>query len=131
MAKRRTPRPLRDRLAALRPQLAAAAQREYDAWQQDDEGLDEECGEGGICDLVADGIGDVLGKHGIDFTEGGHEGDDHAWLIAYDDRDAFGVDIAPGVYETGGGYSWKKRKGVKIGPEDVVVFKLKRSDLDV
>lgn len=33
----------------LRSQFAAAAQAEYDAWEQDEEGIDEVLGGGGIC----------------------------------------------------------------------------------
>ena len=34
---------------ALRPQLAAAAQRVVDAWEQDEDGLDCDLGGGGPC----------------------------------------------------------------------------------
>lgn len=109
-------------LLDLRPRVAEAAQRVYDEWEQDAEGQDEERGSGGICDGVADAISDVLGVLDADHFDGGQEGDDHAFVIVQRGEEAYGVDIPPGVYETGGGYNWKKRIGVKILPEHVVVF---------
>lgn len=123
---------LLSRLKALRPEMAAAAQGVLDSWEQDDEGFDEDLGHGGACDRVSEALSDVVGSlDGVQVEEGGHEGDDHAWLIAYDDSEAVGVDIPPGVYETGSGYSWRKRKGVRVGPEDVVLWEIDRSDLDL
>jgi hypothetical protein len=34
------------------------------------------------------------------------------------------VDIPPSVYETGGGYNWKKKDGIKFTPSDLVVHRL-------
>lgn len=120
-----------DRIKKLRPQLARAAQGAIDAWDQDDEGLDDELGEGGVCDQVAANLGLVIMEACPDVTiaEGGHDGDEHAWVIAYDDTDAVGVDVPPGVYETGGGYRWKKIKGAVVRPSDVEVWKLNRRDV--
>lgn len=53
---------------ALFPQLIQAAQAEYDRWQPDEDGFDEELGEGGICHLIADALVDVLNKHGVEAT---------------------------------------------------------------
>lgn len=119
---------LKEELERLRPNLAAAAQRIVDEWEQDEEGLDPDLGSGGVCDRISDALGDVIFGEvdGVNVTEGGWEGDDHAWIIVYDDSDAFAVDIPPGVYETGGGYSWKKIEGAQIGPEDVVIEKVDR-----
>lgn len=118
------------RLEMLRPALVSAAQTECDAWQPDMEEGDPEVGFGGICDRVSSAMAAVLSEAGIDTTEGGQEGDDHAWLIAYDDatREAVGVDIAPGVYERGGGYSWSKIEGARIEPGDVAVWPISYED---
>jgi GNAT superfamily N-acetyltransferase len=112
-----------------RAEIARLAQQEYDAWAQDEEGYDEELGAGGICDAVANAIGGWLAGQGIDSTEGGQDGDDHAFQIAYNDTEAYEVDIPPSVYETGGGYRWTKRPDVTIAPEDVIVYKIHRADL--
>lgn len=117
------------RIRALLPKIAAAAQEVYESWQQDDEGLDEERGAGGICDVIAEEIGSVLASAGINTVDGGEDGDDHAYLIAYDNERAYAVDIPPSVYERGSGYSWKKIKGVTITKDDVVVDEMSREDL--
>jgi hypothetical protein len=111
------------RLNALRPVIADAAQKVVDEWQLDEEGLDPELGAGGICDRVADAIIETLYAHleGIEAAPGAPEGEDHQWVVVGDGQSAFVVDIPPGVYETGGGYAWKKIEGAEIGPQDVVI----------
>lgn len=123
------PGALKTRLVAIRPQLAAAAQAVYGDWNPEDEFC--EVGGGGICDSVASAMESVIGEHlpDVTVTEGGQPGDDHAFLYVYDDKEAFGVDIPAGVYERGGGYRWQKIPDVKIRPEDVVVWAVRRSDI--
>lgn len=113
---------LRQRLMSLRPAIADAAQRVVDEWQLDEEGLDPELGAGGVCDLVASAIIEVVGRlDGVDATCGSQPGEDHEWVVASDGQSAFVVDIPPWAYETGGGYSWKKIEGARIGPGDVFI----------
>lgn len=113
-------------LLQLRPQLAAAAQTVYDSWEPEDEY--NEFGSGGICDAIANSFGDILSHHGIDYTEGGHDGDDHAYLIAYNDKEAYVIDIPYSTYETGGGYSWSKVNDVQFSPDDVTIAEVDRPD---
>lgn len=103
----------------LRPQLAAAAQAVYDDWE--DEGS-------GICDLISTAMGEVLSQFGIETTEGGHDGDDHSYIIAYDDTSSFLVDIDPYTYERGGGYNWVKLPDVVFGPADILIVPVERPD---
>lgn len=63
--------------------------------------------------------------------DGGQDGDDHAYLIVYNDVEAYIVDIPPGVYEEGGGYNWQKKSNVIITASDVIIESIKRSDLDL
>ena len=126
-----SPRGLLEHLQRLRPSLVAVAQRELDAWTPDEEGEDAELGQGGPCDRIAQAMAGVLAQAGIDTTEGGHPGDDHAWLIAYTRTEAAGVDIPSSRYERGGGYAWTKIPGVVLQPQDVVTWPLARTDLDV
>lgn len=116
------------KLQAIKSQIAKEAQIVIDDWEQDDDGLDEELGSGGMCDKVADTITAVIGRiiPEVEFTDGGHEGDDHAFIIVYDDLEAYAVDIPPGVYEIGSGYSWKKIQGVEITPQDIVITRVDR-----
>jgi hypothetical protein len=122
---------LKEQLLALAPQMAAAAQQVYDEWEQDEEGLDIEHGPGGICDRISQAITDVIVTNigEVDILEGGQEGDDHAYIIAFNDSEAYMVDIPAGLYETGGGYSWQKIPDVEFTAHDVVVAPIDRADL--
>lgn len=125
------PKGLEQQLHALRPAIVKAAQKVLDGWEQDDEGIDEEFGAGGVCDAIDTAIADVVFAKipNVNRTQYGHDGDDHASSIYYDDKEAFLVDIGPHVYESGGGYRWKKRAGVRLDPHDVEIVELKRSDI--
>lgn len=112
---------LYQKLNILRPQLVAAAQTIYDEWDELEEG-------GGICDSISQALGDVLVTNGIDSTEGGHDGDDHSYLIAFDEGTSFIVDIDPYTYESGGGYSWTKLPGVVFSPSDIIIAPVERPD---
>ena len=120
-----------ERLQELRSSIAAYAQVIYDGWDQSDEELgDPEFGHGGICDVISSQIMDIVSNTlGVEVVEGGQDGDNHSWVIAYDDNEAFGIDIPHGVYELGAGYGWKKIPGVKFLAEDVEIFPLNREDI--
>lgn len=123
------PSRLLEALLLLRPKLAMAAQVVYNEWDQNTEAMtDEVFGGGGICDSIANAMWGILSDNGIDCTEGGHDGDDHAYLIAYDAVDTFSVDIPPAIYEEGMGFSWVKIPGVEFEPTDVVILKTWRPD---
>lgn len=126
---RATSSDLLTKLIALRSTIAQAAQKVYDQWEQDPEGVDEEFGGGGICDSVSSEIGSILAGVGIDFVDGGQDGDDHAFLYAYDEQEAYEVDIPPGIYERGSGYSWTKIPDVVFDQDDVQITKVNRSDI--
>jgi len=109
-------------LKQLRPQIAVAAQRVYDEWTQDEEGLDEELGAGGICHLIADDVVGLLSREGFDAaTVSAQVGEQHVWVVAKTDDGVYLVDIPPGVYESGGGYTWRKKPGVEFSGDDVVI----------
>lgn len=108
--------------------MAAAAQSVLDDWSQDEDGYDEEFGGGGACDKICDAMREVVGNAipDLEFQDGGQDGDDHAYFIAYDADEAYAVDIPPGAYETGGGYSWKKIEGAEVSPDDVAIWEVDR-----
>jgi len=116
-------------IGALVPEICSAAQAVYDTWEQDGDGYSEEFGAGGACDEIASEIGFILSTNGIDFTDGGQDGDDHAYVIAYNDLEAFEIDIPPGVYERGSGYSWRKVPDVIFEPDHVIINPIRRQDL--
>lgn len=121
---------LYNHILSLRPKIVEAAQRVYDEWDQDSDGFDPNFGQGGICTDIAQEIGGILSEAGIDVTDGGQEGMDHAWVVAYDAKSAYDVDIPCHIYEDGSGYTWMKIWGVKFTVDDVVMSKINRADLD-
>lgn len=115
---------LESHLKKLRPNLAEAAQTVIDGWVQDDEGYDDIFGSGGACDAVAQAMTSVIVERlgeDVSVTDGGHDGDDHAYIIVYDATEAFAVDVPPEVYETGGGYQWRKIKDAKVSANDITI----------
>lgn len=119
---------LKSQLYSLRSKIIEAAQKILDEWLQDDEGIDEVLGAGGVCDQISNAIMYIVGQHipSVNFTNGGQEGDNHAYPIIYNDERAFIVDIPHYVYEKGGGYSWKKIPNVILKENDVVIEEIDR-----
>jgi hypothetical protein len=111
-----------DELYAIRDQIVIAAQKVYDDWTQDEEGLDEQFGGGGICDEVQRAIADVISSNiDCELEDGGWEGDDHANLIVSRDNEQYLVDIPAQIYESGGGMSWQKLSDVVITTNDIII----------
>lgn len=110
----------------LLPRMAAAAQNCYNEWDQDEDGYDEELGEGGICQDIADAMVDIALEAGFEsrIIDSGGVGDQHVWFVVQAKEGIFSVDIPPSVYETGGGYSWRKRPNIKITVDDIIIDKL-------
>lgn len=101
----------------------------YDAWDQDDDGIDEEYGAGGICDAIANTIGGEFSQNGFDVVDGGQEGDDHAYIFVGKDGRAFMIDIPPHVYEYGRGYRWQKKKDVQFDIDDFYIEEVPYTDV--
>ena len=114
---------LRRQLELLRPNMAKAAQAVYDEWEQDEEGWSEVCGAGGICGDISEAIGDVIVSN-IDcqLDEGGHEGDEHSYLVVSAGSEKYIIDIPHHIYESGGGYSWRKSPDAIIEPSDISII---------
>lgn len=120
---------MRERLGDAEPLFAAAAQRVYAAWEQDEEGFDEEYGGGGICQDIADAIAGVIVDLSFDVEiMDAQVGEQHVWAVALSETEAWHVDIHPGVYETGGGYNWQKIPDVVFEPSDIIIFRGERED---
>jgi hypothetical protein len=117
--KRKNPNTLKKELNELRSDMVNIAQKIYDDWEEDEF-------EGGICDLIADEISSLIDSKlsNIEIFEGGHDGDDHAWIIIERDNTQYGVNIPSDVYEVGGGYNWRKRKNVIFDIDDIEIFKI-------
>jgi len=113
-------------LLALRPLMAAAAQNVYNGWTQDKDGADDTLGQGGICDQIAQALQDVISSNlgDVELDEYGHDGDDHAAVVASRGKERYYVDIPYQMYETGSGYRWKKIEDVKFNSNHVLVQRL-------
>jgi hypothetical protein len=106
-------------LINLKPKMAQAAQRVYDEWDESD--VDIYAG-GGICHLISDAIVDLLSDNGIDAVSFSCSvGENHVMVACEVDDRTYIIDIPPHVYETGGGYSWQKIKGVEFRPNDISI----------
>lgn len=103
----------------LRPQLAQAAQKIYDDWNDD---YKEVIGEGGICQDIADAMAEVLNEHGIEAGPvSASVGEQHVYVVARVIEGVFEVDISPYKYERGSGYRWTKIPNVKFHASDVSI----------
>jgi len=121
-------------IRSLLPEVVRAAQNEYDSWEQDEDGFDEALGHsGGICQDIADKICEVMNSNGIDcLTQDAMIGDQHVWAVAYNEdyQEAFMIDIHPNVYESGGGYNWKKLPNVIFSENDVIIENVNWGDFE-
>lgn len=110
----------------IKAELAQAAQEVYDGWLQNDEGYDEMLGSGGICQDIADSMCEILSKHNIDCVTFSQEtGEQHVYVIArIPESGIYSVDIPPGLYETGGGYNWKKIPDIEFDERYIYISKL-------
>jgi len=111
-----------NKIKSVLPLIAKAAQEEYDAWEQDDEGISDIYGGGGICDEISNKIMEILSEIGFDVEIGGQDGDDHSWVLAEKDGRIYGIDIDPSIYEEGRGYSWKKKEDVIFTEDDISIW---------
>lgn len=114
--------PTKADIIRLRPELAKAAQKVYDEW---DEGKEEDLAGGGICQDIADAVVTVLDRHGIESSSvSASVGDQHVYAVAKVQEGVFEVDIAPNTYEQGSGYNWKKIPGVVFDANDILISKI-------
>lgn len=108
-------------LKALRTRFAQVAQKEYDNWCQDEDGHCEWNGYGGICHLIADAMADAMSEAGIVCSTVSSFHEVHVYCVAQVVEGIYEVDIRPYVYETGGGYTWKKIPDVVFEPSDITI----------
>jgi hypothetical protein len=120
-------KPTSKQIYAWRGAMCQLAQKVYQEWDQSDEEYgDPELGFGGICDLIAEQISNVLGQYDIACTSWNtaDSGENHTSVIANLADGVFEVDISPYVYETGGGYTWHKKPNVVFDPDHVSVTRI-------
>jgi hypothetical protein len=111
-------------LQRLVPEFLRVAQEVYDAWELDDEGYDWQVGSGGICHLIADEIAGVVSTVAKTCSTVSATHEVHVYTVAALDSGVWLIDIRPWVYETGGGYSWKKIPEVNFEEADLTFDQL-------
>lgn len=114
----------------LRKELAKAAQKPYDEWNQDENGEDAVFGTGGICDAIVEEMLNVLGRNSFDVNNFFDQYEHHTMALVRAREGVFSVDIPHRLYESGGFYRWTKKPGVKFTGQDVVVEKLSDDPAD-
>jgi hypothetical protein len=115
--------PLSSAITAVAPQIAAAAQTVYDAWDQSDPENDDLNG-GGICHLIADEAASILSRVNIPCATQCSSHEQHVYVVAQCRDGVFEVDIPHRLYERGGGFTWTKIEGVRFAPDDIVMSRL-------
>lgn len=116
---------VKDITSSILDKMAATAQVVYDGWVLNDEEYDEEVGYGGICHLVADDLIDTLYNNDIHNCQtvcSTHE--QHVYVVGQFKEGVYMIDIPYHIYETGGGFRWKKKPNVKFDVNHIVVDKL-------
>ncbi len=111
-------------IESIKPQLALAAEKIYDDWDQDEEGISEEYGSGGICDKIAESLASTFNElrpeslNDWDSFTMYKENECHTdmYVVNHQIKKIYEVGLPPHAYETGGGYTWKKKREHEINP---------------
>lgn len=104
--------------------IAAIAQKEYDAWAQNEEGYDEELGSGGICHLIAEELAGILSMAGIEATTVSSCHEQHVYVVAKFREGVYQIDVPYHTYERGGGFTWKKLPGIVFDTSHVSIHRI-------
>jgi hypothetical protein len=118
-------------LKALKPQMAAAAQKQYDAWNQDEDGYDEEVGHGGICHLIADDIASILSDAGYETWTQTATDVQHVTVVVQCRDGIADVDVPYRLYEYGSMFTWTKIPDVTFEPDSVSIYRLSIDPADI
>jgi hypothetical protein len=113
-------------LTPLLNELVTTAQRVYDGWQQDEDGMDDELGGGGICHLIAEDLASVLHRHGMEIYTVSASHEVHVYCVGAFQEGVYEIDIPHRRYETGGGYTWRKIPDVEFDEHDIAISRLDR-----
>ena len=111
-------------IGSLKGELAQAAQKVYDAWEQDEEGYCDSYGNGGICHDIADAMCNILSNHDVECTTVSSDHEVHVYVVAKLEDGIYYVDLPYRYYENGGGYCWKKIPDVEFDERYIVIDRL-------
>jgi len=104
--------------------MAECAQKVYDSWEQDADGVDIEFGTGGICDYIAeDTVGKLFQEDGENCFLFRTEDPNHCSVVVEYAGKYYHMDIPYTAYEIyEGPYSFTKIEGVSFSAADVQVW---------
>ena len=111
----------------LLPMILPKIQKAYDDWDEID--VDTYAG-GGICHILADAICDVLGNNGIECTPVSSSHEQHVYVAGKFSEGIYIIDIPYHIYETGGGFSWKKIPNITFETGDVTFYRASSDPAD-
>ena len=133
---------LAQRIEALKPEIAKIGQKEYDEWAaaESREDFADVYAGGGICHFIADEVAEFIDKAipGVEALAVSSDFEQHVYVVVRssdsvpeyneddesEDESSFDmvvVDIHWSVYETGGGFTWKRIPDIEITADDVSV----------
>lgn len=97
-------------------------QKIYNEWDEEDV---DTYANGGICHIIAEEFAGELNRMGYEAQSvTAAVGDQHVYTVFQCAEGVYEMDISPYTYETGGGYNWKKKKGVIFDESDISVNRL-------
>lgn len=109
----------------VKDEMVKVAQEQYDGWQQNHAGQSDELGSGGICHLIADDLIDVLYRHKIENVQSVCSNfEQHVYVVGQFKEGIYEIDIPYNVYESGGGFTWRKIPDVQFSRNDIVIRRL-------
>jgi len=116
---------IKDITDIVKDDMVKVAQEQYDAWKQDHDGQDVELGSGGICHLIVEDLISVLYRHKIENVQSVCSNyEQHVYVVGQFKEGIYEIDIPYDVYETGGGFTWKKIPDVQFNRNDIVIRRL-------
>jgi hypothetical protein len=116
---------IKDITDIVKNDMVKVAQKQYDEWEQGGDGQDVELGSGGICHLIADDLIDILYSHKIENIQSVSSNyEQHVYIVGQFKEGIYEIDVPHYVYETGGGFTWKKIPNVKFDRSDIVIRRL-------
>lgn len=112
---------------ACTPALVAAAQAEYDKWDESDE--DTYAG-GGICHLIAEELVRVLDEAGVEASSVSSMHEQHVYVACKLADGLYALDVPYHQYEIGSMFTWSKIHGVVFGPQSLTWYCVSRDPED-
>ena len=118
------------------PTIIKKIQTEYDSWEQDEDGHSEyidptsfsEIGSGGLCHVFADIIVKELSAVGVEIYSVSSCHEQHVYTVFViregKNEGVYQLDIPYSTYESGAGFTWRKKENVEFDENDFYIYLL-------